>query len=111
MGREHFWFTVEPMTRHSEGTDLWAIGHELISLTPLRLDLTDHQELRKREQSTSRGLLGDQRPANTVFAACPLGTRAAAKDTEPLSLGEGGGRCARSPRALLVVSTPAAEAA
>ena len=45
MGREHFWFTVEPLTRHSEGTDLWAIGHEYISLTPLRLDLTDHHEL------------------------------------------------------------------
>jgi 5'-nucleotidase len=45
MGREHFWFTVEPLTRQSEGTDLWAIAHELISLTPLRLDRTDHQEL------------------------------------------------------------------
>jgi 5'-nucleotidase len=45
MGREHFWFTVEPLTRHAEGTDLWAIAQEYVSLTPLRLDLTDHQEL------------------------------------------------------------------
>jgi 5'-nucleotidase len=45
MGRENFWFTVEPLTRHAEGTDLWAIGHGYVSLTPLRLDLTDHHEL------------------------------------------------------------------
>jgi 5'-nucleotidase len=45
MGRQHYWFTVVPLEEHQEGTDLWAIEHDLISITPLRLDLTDHAEL------------------------------------------------------------------
>lgn len=45
MGREHYWFTVVPLERHREGTDLWAIEQGLVALTPLRLDLTDHKEL------------------------------------------------------------------
>jgi 5'/3'-nucleotidase len=47
MGREHFWFTVEPLLEKPDGTDLWAIEHGFVSLTPLRLDLTDHTELRR----------------------------------------------------------------
>ena len=29
----------------AEGTDLWAVARNLVSLTPLRLDLTDHEAL------------------------------------------------------------------
>lgn len=53
MGREHFWFTVVPLERRSEGTDLWAVEQGYISLTPLRLDLTDQKEL-QRVGSTAR---------------------------------------------------------
>lgn len=45
MGREVFWFTVEPLRHHHDGTDLWAVEHGYVSLTPLRLDLTDHVAL------------------------------------------------------------------
>jgi 5'/3'-nucleotidase len=45
MGRELFWFTVEAIEQRPEGTDLWAIQQGYISLTPLRLDLTDRDEL------------------------------------------------------------------
>lgn len=45
MGRQHYWFTVVPLEEQREGTDLWAIAHDLVSMTPLRLDLTDHAEL------------------------------------------------------------------
>ncbi|HSK52036.1 MAG TPA: 5'/3'-nucleotidase SurE [Clostridia bacterium] len=45
MGREHFWFTVFPLEHHAEGTDLWAIQNGFVSVTPLRLDLTDHEAL------------------------------------------------------------------
>ena len=45
MGREHFWFTVIPLDELREGTDLWAVEQGYVSLTPLRLDLTDHEEL------------------------------------------------------------------
>ncbi len=47
MGREHFWFTVEPIERRPEGTDLWAVQQGYVSLTPLRLDLTDQLELER----------------------------------------------------------------
>ena len=45
MGRKHFWFTVVPLEAPEEGTDRWAVEHRLVSLTPLRLDLTDEERL------------------------------------------------------------------
>jgi 5'-nucleotidase len=51
MGRTHYWFTVVPLERHREGTDLWAVEHGYVSLTPLRLDLTDHAELARVRES------------------------------------------------------------
>lgn len=51
MGREHFWFTVIPLERLREGTDLWAVEQGYVSLTPLRLDLTDHEELKSVTES------------------------------------------------------------
>jgi len=44
-GRELFWFTVTPIEGADEGTDRWAMERSWISLTPLRLDLTDEQQL------------------------------------------------------------------
>jgi 5'-nucleotidase len=46
MGRRHFWFTVVPLAEHEQGTDLWAMEHGYVSMTPLRLDLTDHEAVR-----------------------------------------------------------------
>jgi len=45
MGRKHYWFTVIPVQATEEGTDRWAIEQGYVSMTPLRLDLTDHEEL------------------------------------------------------------------
>ena len=45
MGRHHFWFVVKPMEPAEEGTDRWAVERGFISMTPLRLDLTNEQEL------------------------------------------------------------------
>jgi 5'-nucleotidase len=47
MGRDVYWFTVEPLEQQIEGTDLWAFANDYVSLTPLRLDLTDHAELER----------------------------------------------------------------
>lgn len=41
MGRQHYWFAEEPRERIETGTDRWAVGQGLVSITPLRLDLTD----------------------------------------------------------------------
>jgi hypothetical protein len=38
-------FTVVPVEGTEEGTDRWAIEHDFISMTPLRLDLTDTDTL------------------------------------------------------------------
>jgi len=45
MGRTHYWFTVVPIEATEEGTDRWAIEQGYVSMTPLRLDLTDEQDL------------------------------------------------------------------
>jgi 5'-nucleotidase len=45
-GRDHFWFTVHPIEETDEGTDRWAIEQGWVSMTPLRLDITDHEMLR-----------------------------------------------------------------
>jgi 5'-nucleotidase len=45
MGRTHYWFTVVPVEATEEGTDRWAVEQGHVSMTPLRLDLTDHEEL------------------------------------------------------------------
>jgi 5'-nucleotidase len=47
MGREHFWLTVAPLEEVEEGTDRWAIERGLVSITPLRLDLTDVAALQR----------------------------------------------------------------
>jgi 5'-nucleotidase len=45
MGRTHFWFTVVPLESAEESTDRWAIERGYVSMTPLRLDLTDEARL------------------------------------------------------------------
>lgn len=47
-GRKHYWFTVVPLEPAEEGTDRWAVDEGYISMTPLRLDLTDEKELAKQ---------------------------------------------------------------
>lgn len=44
-GRELYWFSVTPLEAAPEGTDRWAIEQNWISMSPLCLDLTDHQLL------------------------------------------------------------------
>lgn len=45
MGRALYWVTVRPIEEIEEGCDRWAILNGLTSITPLRLDLTDHEAL------------------------------------------------------------------
>ncbi|TBO42840.1 5'/3'-nucleotidase SurE [Pedobacter kyonggii] len=45
MGRKHFWITVTPLEPAEEDTDRWAVEHGYVSITPLRLDLTNEVEL------------------------------------------------------------------
>ena len=56
MGRKHYWFSVIPLGPAEEGTDRWALENGYVSITPLRLDLTDHSRLKEMEQE--RGQAG-----------------------------------------------------
>jgi 5'-nucleotidase len=44
-GRPLSWITVRPLEQVEEGTDHWAVDQGFVSLTPLRLDLTDADAL------------------------------------------------------------------
>jgi 5'-nucleotidase len=47
MGRAHYWLSVRRLDDIEEGTDRWAMRNSLVSLTPLRLDLTDEVALER----------------------------------------------------------------
>ena len=47
MNRKHYWFTVTPLEPAEENTDRWAVENNYVSITPLRLDLTNEEELKK----------------------------------------------------------------
>ena len=48
MGRKIYWSTVVPLDPAEEGTDRWAVENGYVSVTPLRLDLTDEKELTEK---------------------------------------------------------------
>ena len=47
MGRPHFWFVVKALEPADEETDRWAVERGYTSMTPLRLDLTNEEALRR----------------------------------------------------------------
>ena len=48
MGRDHYWFSELAKGEPEEGTDRWGIENQLVTLTPLSLDLTDNKLLREK---------------------------------------------------------------
>jgi 5'-nucleotidase len=71
--RELYWFSVKPMDGAEIGTDRWAIEQHWVSLTPLRLDLTDESCLDRAR---------DERPLDEARAAAtsqPVSSREAAE--------------------------------
>jgi 5'-nucleotidase len=54
LGRDHYWFTVKPLEPADEGTDRWALEHDLVSMTPLRLDLTDEECLKQQREKAQQ---------------------------------------------------------
>jgi len=47
MGRMHYWYTVVPVEGTEDDSDRRAIEDGYVAMTPLRLDLTDHEQLQK----------------------------------------------------------------
>lgn len=54
MGRTHYWFAEEPREQVEEGTDRWALEQGFVSLSPIRLDLTDDVRLERALRKTQR---------------------------------------------------------
>jgi 5'-nucleotidase len=46
-GRAIYWYTVVPVESTEEGSDRWAFDEGYVSMTPLRLDLTDDDALER----------------------------------------------------------------
>jgi 5'-nucleotidase len=46
-GRQHYWFSAIPLTAPDKNSDRWAVEKNYVSLTPIRLSLTDDEWLRK----------------------------------------------------------------
>jgi 5'-nucleotidase len=46
-GRTLYWYTVVPIESTEEGSDRWAFDEGYVSMTPLRLDLTDEAALER----------------------------------------------------------------
>lgn len=44
-GRRHYWFSAIPLTNPDHDSDRWAVEHNFVSLTPIRLSLTDEEWL------------------------------------------------------------------
>jgi len=85
-GRDLFWFTVKPLGPAEEGTDRWAVEQEWISITPLRIDLTDEVQLRAVEERRplDRALAAAVSPAvSSSEAAKAVRAEEAAAPTEP----------------------------
>lgn len=47
MGRQHYWLSVRTIDAIEEDTDRWAMRNAYVSMTPLRLDLTDEDALKR----------------------------------------------------------------
>ncbi len=79
MGRPHFWITVIPLEPADAGTDRWAVENGFVSMTPLRLDLTNHEELaaarhrHPRDEAAGRDHAARPRAARDGRGAASLG--------------------------------------
>ena len=78
MKRAIYWFTVKPLEDEDEGTDRWAFSRNFVSITPLRLDLTDKQQLAHvlaNESATTLKSDGAPNASPTTRAQPKKGTR------------------------------------
>jgi 5'-nucleotidase len=85
LGRELFWFSVRALEGAEEGTDRWAVEQRWISMTPLRLDLTDEAALAAcREQRPM-----DENVAATVSPpkSSPEAAKTVIEDESPEAIG------------------------
>lgn len=49
-GHKYYWFAATPLTNPDEDSDRWAVENGLVSLTPLRMSLTDDERLERMDK-------------------------------------------------------------
>jgi 5'-nucleotidase len=73
-GRTHFWFTAVPIEGIEDGSDRWALSESLVSVTPLRMDLTDETALAHAAQTLrfdDQALLKSAKESGSSETAAP----------------------------------------
>ena len=55
MGRKHYWFSAVPLTEPDANSDRWAVDNGFVSLTPIRLSLTDDEWLQRLQLEQPSG--------------------------------------------------------
>ena len=93
-GRTLFWSTVAPIEDADEGTDRWAVEQGWISLTPLRLDPTDDEEL--AEARTAWPLDDEMAMALSPGTSSPEAVRTVRDDEADASLTKTGATAAEA---------------
>jgi len=83
-GRPLYWFTVKPIEGADIGTDRWAVEQGWISLTPLRIDLTDEARL----ETLQRAHTLDNEAATAISPApsSPAAAQSVREEESPTSL-------------------------
>jgi 5'/3'-nucleotidase len=85
LGREVYWLTVRPIEETEPGTDRWALQRDHVSITPLRLDLTDHETLadaRARVRLDEPAPVEVRRAGEATGDAVPSATAAEEEEAE-----------------------------
>ncbi|MDI3499929.1 MAG: 5/3-nucleotidase [Synergistaceae bacterium] len=59
-GRTYYWIAGKPEDDLVEGTDVWAVSHGYVSVTPLHMDMTHYPSLERFQASGIENALGEE---------------------------------------------------
>jgi 5'-nucleotidase len=61
-GRNYYWIGGSPPTGEieEEGTDVWAVAHQFVSITPVHMDMTSHALVARLKDWEQDSLIGKQ---------------------------------------------------
>ena len=65
-GRTYYWIGGSPPTGaiEEEGTDVWAVAHQFVSITPVHMDMTSHALVARLKDWEQDSLIGKQQMVN-----------------------------------------------
>ncbi len=60
-GRNYYWVAGRPEDDLVEGSDVWAVAHGYVSVTPIHMDMTHYDTLEVMRSGGIEGLMGQER--------------------------------------------------